>query len=330
MAKSPVPLTIAVAEYPHTKAVLSGRIPIDGVAPRFATVVPQIAAYRRMVRDVEFDVCELAPTTYIIARALGAPFVALPIFVSRAFHHGGLLVRPDAGIRSPRDLEGKKVGVRAYSVTTGVWTRGILIDEYGLDSAKVTWVVDDEEHVRELKLPPNVVQAPEGTSLVEMMAKGEISAGFSGNAGLGRAGKPTAGWDAKNIPPADYPDLFPDPKPLESAWFRKTRIYPMHGTIVVKESVLRDHPWVARSLCEAYGAAKEEWVAALRAGSADTASDRKYRGLTAIVGEDPLPFGIERNRATIEALESYAFKQRLIPRRMTVEELFVDPEKACT
>jgi 4,5-dihydroxyphthalate decarboxylase len=327
MAKSLVPLNIAVAEYPHTKAILSGSIPIEGVEPRFANVVPQIAAYRRMVRDVEFDVCELAPTTYIMARAYGAPFVALPIFVSRAFHHGGLLVRPDAGIKSPRDLEGKKVGVRAYSVTTGVWTRGILIDEYGLDSSKVTWVVDDEEHVRELKLPPNVIHAPETTSLVEMMAKGEISAGFSGNAGLGRAGKPTAGWDVKKIPPADYPDLFPDAKSLEAAWFKRTGIYPMHGTIVVKDSVLREHPWVARSLHDAYSAAKKEWLTALRTGSADAASDRKYRELTAIVGEDPLPFGIERNRATIEALEIYALKQGLLPRRMPIEELFVDPNR---
>jgi len=326
MASSPVSLNIAVAEYPHTKAILSGRIPIEGVNARFANVVPQIAAYRRMVRDVEFDVCELAPTTYIIARAYGAPFVALPIFVSRAFHHGGLLVRPDAGIKSPRDLEGKKVGVRAYSVTTGVWTRGILIDEYGLDSSKVTWVVDDEEHVRELQLPCNVIHAPETTSLVEMMANGEISAGFSGNAGLGRAGKPTAGWDAKKIPPTDYPDLFPDAKSLESAWFKKTGIYPMHGTIVVKDSVLREHPWVARSLHDAYSAAKKEWLAALRTGSADSASDKKYRELMPIVGDDPLPFGIESNRATIEALESYAYKQKLIPRRMPIEELFVDSE----
>ena len=333
MAKSPLPksllpLTLAVARYPHTEAILSGRIPIEGVEPTFANVVPQIAAYRRMVREVEFDVCELAPTTYIIARAHGAPFVALPIFVMRAFHHGGLLVRPDAGITSPRDLEGKKVGVRAYSVTTGVWTRGILIDDYGLDSSKVTWVVDDEEHVRELRLPPNVVHASEDTSLVEMMAKGEISAGFSGNAGLGRAGKPTAGWDAKKIPPADYPDLFPDAKSLESAWYKKTGIYPMHGTIVVKDSVLREHPWVARSLHDAYTAAKNEWLAELRAGTANAATDKKYRDLMPLVGDDPLPFGIASNRATIEALESYAFKQRLIPRRMSIDELFVDSEKA--
>jgi 4,5-dihydroxyphthalate decarboxylase len=327
MTKSLVPLTIAVAEYPHTTAIVSGRIPIEGVEPRFVKVVPQIAAYRRMVRGLEFDVCELAPTTYIIARAHGAPFVALPIFVARAFHHGGLLVRADAGITSPRDLEGKKVGVRAYSVTTGVWTRGILIDDYGLDSAKVTWVVDDEEHVRELRLPPNVVHAPEGTSLVEMMARGHIVAGFSGNAGLGRAGKPTAGWDAKQSPAADYPELFPDAKSLEAAWFRKTGIYPMHGTIVVKDSVLREHPWIAGSLYEAYSTAKAEWLTALQSGSANAATDKKYRELMAVVGDDPLPFGIGRNRAAIQALESYAFKQKLIPRRMSLDELFVDPKK---
>jgi len=237
-------------------------------------------------------------------------------------------VRPDAGIKSPRDLEGKKVGVRAYSVTTGVWTRGILIDDYGLDSSKVTWVVDDEEHVRELQLPPNVVHASENTSLVEMMAKGEIVAGFAGNAGLGRAGKPTAGWDAKKIPPADYPDLFPDAQSLESAWYKKTGIYPMHGTIVVKDSVLREHPWVARSLHDAYSKAKNEWLVGLRSGTADAPTDKKYRGLTSVVGDDPLPYGIANNRATIEALESYAFKQRLIPRRMSIDELFVDSEKA--
>src|SRR6202521_729263 len=162
--------------------------------PQSADVKPQIAAFRRMVRQVEFDVCELAPTTYIIARAYSAPFVALPIFVTRRFHHSGLLVRPDAGIATPKDLEGKKVGVRAYSVTTGVWTRGILIDEYGLDSSKVTWVVDDEEHVRELKLPSNVTHAAEGRSLASMMASGEIQAGFAANAGIGREGAPKAGW----------------------------------------------------------------------------------------------------------------------------------------
>src|SRR5215468_10343331 len=191
-------LKIAIATYGHTKDIKSG-------------------AARRMVRDVEFDVCEMAPTTYMIARALGAPFIALPIFLMRRFHHGGFVVRPDAGIKVPKDLEGNKVGVRAYSVTTGVWTRGIFVNEYGLDSAKVTWVVDDEEHVTTLKLPPNVVHAPPGKSLASMMASGELQAGFSGPAGVGRAGPPTSGWEKGGQTPAqNYPELIPDAAKAEA------------------------------------------------------------------------------------------------------------------
>src|SRR4051812_49720459 len=183
-------LKIAIGTYVHTKAIKDGSIPIEGVDADMVEVTPIIQAFRRMVRDLEFDICEMAPTTYMIARALGAPYIAMPIFVMRRFHHGGFIVRPDAGIRQPKDLEGKNVGVRAYSVTTGVWTRGIFTNEYDMDSSKVTWVVDDEEHVTSLKLPPNVVHAPEGKSLQSMMASGEIQAGFTGPAGVGRAGPP--------------------------------------------------------------------------------------------------------------------------------------------
>jgi 4,5-dihydroxyphthalate decarboxylase len=320
-----VHLKIAVAEYPHTAAIRNGSIPIEGVDAEIVTVEPQIGAFRRMVRQVEFDVCEIAPTTYIIARAYGAPFVALPIFVLRRFHHAGLLVRPDAGISKPKDLEGRKVGVRAYSVTTGVWTRGILIDEYGLDASKVTWVVDDEEHVPQLKLPPNVAHAAAGRSLAEMMADGELAAGFHGNAGVGRSGSPTGGWKTVD---ADYPDLFPNAAELEAAWYARTGIYPMHGTVVVKDAVLADHPWIAQSLFQAFTRAKEEWLARLEAGGATSASDKRYAALSKIVGRDPLPYGMAANIRTIEALEQTAFKQKLTPRRMPVESLFVDPERA--
>jgi 4,5-dihydroxyphthalate decarboxylase len=311
-----VRLKIAVAEYPHTSAIRNGSIPIERVDAEIVTVQPQIAAFRRMVRQVEFDVCELAPTTYIIARAFGAPFVALPIFVLRRFHHAGLLVRPDAGIQNPKDLEGRKVGVRAYSVTTGVWTRGILINEFGLDSSKVTWVVDDEEHVTQLKLPSNVIRAAEGRSLADMMASGELAAGFHGNAGVGRTGSPTGGWQTVE---GDYPDLFPNAAELEAEWYARTGIYPMHGTIVVKDSVLAEHPWVAKSLFDSFSQAKNEWLARLDTG--------KYSDLRKVVGPDPLPYGIDANIRTIQALEDTAFKQGLTPRRMSVDELFVDPEK---
>ena len=320
-----VKLDIAIASLPHTAALLNGEVPIEGVTANFIQVIPQIAAFRRMVRQVEFDVCEIAPTTYIIARAYGAPFIALPIFITRRFHHSGLLVRPDAGVKRPKDLEGRKVGVRAYSVTTGVWTRGILIDEYGLDSSKVTWVVDDEEHVTQLKLPPNVVHAPGGRSLADMMADGELAAGFDANAGIGRSGSPTGGWKQLE---ANYPELFPNVEELEAAWYKKTGIYPMHGTIVVKDEILKAHPWIAQSLYTAFSKAKALWLTKLRSGEANTASDKKYRQLLKIVGDDPLPFGMKQNLPTIQALEDTAFKQGLTPRRMPIGEIFIDPEKS--
>jgi 4,5-dihydroxyphthalate decarboxylase len=325
---TPIRLNIAIADYGHTRALKSGEVPIEGVEPNFIQVVPIIGAFRRMVRDVEFDVCEMAPTTYMIARALGAPFVALPIFIMRRFHHGGFVVRPDAGIKVPKDLEGKKVGVRAYSVTTGVWTRGIFINEYGLDSSKVTWVVDDEEHVTTLKLPPNVVHAPEGKSLASMMAAGELQAAFSGPAGIGRAGPPTGAWESGGQTSAQvYPELIPDAAKVEADWFRRTGIYPIHGLITVRTEVLWKHPWVARALYDAFVAAKKPYIAHLKGTQGDSADEKKYRGLMPLVG-DPLPYGLEDNLPSIEAMLTYGLQQKLIPKRMSLDEAFVDPEKA--
>lgn len=319
-----LPLTFAIGDQPHTAAVKAGEIGIDGVLGNFLSIHPQIAAFRRMVRDVEFDVCELAPTTYIIARAYGARFVALPIFALRKFHHSGLLVRPDSGITEPRQLEGKTVGVRAHSVTTAAWTRQAFIDDYGLDCSKVNWVVDDEEHVTQLKLPANVTHCAAGTSLNEMMAKGELQAGFGGNAGIGRIGNPTDGWKQVEV---DYPDLFPDPAPIEADFYRRTGVYPMHGTIVVKEQLLKDNPGLARAIYDAFDEAKQQWLSRLNSGEADTATDKRYRGLRPLVGADPMPYGMEANIKTIMALEKTAFDQGLTPRRMSIDELFVDPAK---
>jgi 4,5-dihydroxyphthalate decarboxylase len=318
-------LKIAVATYGHTAALKDGRVKIEGVDAEFVEVVPIIGAFRRMVRDLEFDVCEMAPTTYMIARALGAPFIALPVFLMRRFHHGGFVYRPDSGIRAPRDLEGKKVGVRAYSVTTGVWTRGIFVNEYGLDSSKVTWVVDDEEHVTSLKLPSNVVHAPQGKSLAGMMASGEISAGFTGPAGIGRAGPPTGAWEQGGQKAAEsYPELIADAARVEADWFKRTGIYPIHGSVVVKTELLDKHPRLARSLVDAFLAAKAVYMDRLRNEDGDSADDRKYRGLMPVVG-DPLPYGVEENTASIEAMLTYGLQQGLVPRRMPLDQVFVDP-----
>ena len=189
-----------------------------------------------------------------------------------------------------------------------MWTRGILIDEYGLDSSKVTWVVDDENYVTQLELPPNALDFTSSRlhSLADMMAAGELAAGFDANAGIGRSGSPTGGgW--KQVE-AKYPELFPNAEELEAAWYRKTGIYPMHGTIVVKDEILKAHPRIAQSLYDAFSRAKALWLAKLKSGEADTASDKKYRQLAKIVvGDDPLPFGMKQNLATIQALEDTAF-----------------------
>jgi 4,5-dihydroxyphthalate decarboxylase len=178
--------------------------------------------------------------------------------------------------------------------------------------------------VTQLQLPSNVVRTAPGRSLAEMMADGELAAGFHGNAGVGRSGSPTSGWKTVE---AHYPDLFPNAEALEADWYRRTGIYPMHGTIVVKDSILAAHPWVAQSLYQAFSRAKNEWLARLDAGPAQHASDKKYSKLREIVGADPLPYGMQANLKTIQALIDTAHKQQLTPRKMTVDELFVDPER---
>ena len=318
-------LKVAIADYGHTRALKSGGVPIDGVAADFIQVVPIIAAFRRMVRDLEFDICEMAPTTYMIARARGAPYIALPIFLMRRFHHGGFAVRPDANIKTPKDLAGKKVGVRAYSVTTGVWTRGIFVNEYGLDASKVTWVVDDEEHVTTLTLPINVVHAPPGQSLQSMMASGEIQAGFTGPAGVGRSGPPIANWDMNAPTGGDagvYPELIAEVEQVEADWYRRTGILPIHGLIVVKDEHLKIYPWLARALMDAFVAAKKPYLAQLRRGEGDKPEDVRYRKFLTLMN-DPLPYGMSANQASIEALVTYALQQELIPSRPRLNDVFV-------
>ena len=324
ISKQPLPLKIAIATYGHTAALKRGDVPIDGVQPDFVEIKPIIAAFRRMVRDVEFDVCEMAPATYMIAREAGAPFKALPVFIFRRFHHAGLVYRDDAGIREPRDLEGKRAGVRAYSVTTGIWTRGILTNDYGVDNSRITWVVDDEEHVSSLQLPPNVEQARDGKSLVDLMASGYLSAAFTDNAGIGRAGAPADGWQAGGrIKPPEYLEMFPDADRLEAEWYRKTGIYPVHGLITVKDEVLARHPWLGKALYDAFLASKNIYLRQLAAGESVSDKDEHYRAMGRIVG-DPLPYGIEANRPSIEAMMNYCHQQGLLKKRYAVDDMFID------
>ena len=324
MSKNDRPVTISLRTYGHTADIKNGNIAVDGAKLDFIEVVPQVAAFRRMIRDVEFEVCELAPTTYFIAKAIGhAPYKAIPVFFERRFHHGGFVVREDSGIETVRDLEGKRAGVRSYSGTTGVWTRGVYINEFGLDNDKVTWVVDDEEHVTQLKLPPNVEHAPP-KSLPQLMASGNIQAGFlsrsdkaanDGHAGLGRAGL--------SAETAQYRELVDNAFERGAEWYGRTGIYPMHSLLVIRDDVLAERPGLANALYEALSEGKRRYLSRLEDGTADAQIDSRYRKQQKVVG-DPLPYGLKANRPTLEALMGYAVQQKLIPRALPVEDLFVD------
>ena len=175
-----------------------------------------------------------------------------------------------------------------------------------------------------LKLPPNVVHAPEGKSLQSMMKAGEIQAGFSGPAGVGRAGPPISGWDKAGAAAADtYPELIADVEKVEADWFRNSGIYPIHGLIVVKDEHIKRHPWLARSLMNAFVTAKKPYLDQLKQGQGDSPEDKRYGNFLSLMS-DPLPYGIAANRPSIEALVTYSLQQKLIPSRPQLDQVFVD------
>lgn len=272
----------------------------------FEEVDPLIAAFRRMVRELAYDICEMSITTYVCARGFGTPFTALPIFIVRGFHHGAILCNVNAGIETPKDLEGKRVGVnRGYTVTTGVWARGVLQDEHGVDLDRVTWVLSGDEHVAQYRPPQNVVPMEPGKTLAQMLADGEIAAAIGVE--------------------VDHPDVKPlIAHPLVAGLdaLRTRGEYPINHLIVVKDEVLAAHPGLAREVFDAFAEAKRRYVARLRAGiEKPSATDALYRRVMDIAG-DPLPYGVEANRAAIETLIGHAVKQHIIPRRVSVEDLF--------
>jgi len=300
-------LTTAVATYPHTKGLKDGSVIVPGVALAHVEITPIVGAFRRMCRRLEFDVCEMAITTYLTARAYGKPFTALPVFVMRQFHHAPIVYNTRSGVTTPKDLEGKKVGVRAYTVTTGVWARGILATEYGVDLDKVTWVVNDEEHVEEYQkaYPPNVVYQP-GANFADMVAKGELAAAI----GVGAVECP------------DVKPLIPAAAEAEAAWYRRTGIYPVNHTVVVKDSRLQADPTLAPRLFAAFKQAKTAFLHRLATATDLSAEEQTLARRRRIVGDDPLPYGLARNRPATEALVEFAVAQKILPRPVAPEALF--------
>jgi len=300
-------LKTALATYGQTSPLKDGTVTPRTCRLDFQEVPRIIHAFRRMVRGLEFDVSEMAITTYICARAHGKRFTAIPVFPMRAFHHGAITYNVNAGVRTPKDLEGKRVGVnRGYTVTTGLWARSILQHEYGVDLGKVTWILSGDEHVAEYQPPRNVLPVEEGKSLEQMLASGEIAAAIS--------------------VPVDSPEvkpLIPDAEGAALRTLREQGLYPINHTVVVKNALLDAHPGLAEDLFAAFVEAKRRYVGRLDDGQIESPSksDEVFRTVMAITG-DPLPYGIEPNRRVLEAIVQYSVEQRIIPEPVPVDDLF--------
>ncbi|GAA3525545.1 ABC transporter substrate-binding protein [Amycolatopsis ultiminotia] len=316
-------LTVVLGEYAHGRALLNGDVEVAGHAVEPVEVSPVIGAYRRMIRDLEFDVCELAPTSYLMALQAGVALTAIPVFLNRRFHHADVQCGASSGIRFPGDLAGKRIGVRAYTVTTGVWVRGILHDEYGVDLDTVKWVVDDEDHI-EGRAPANVERVTDGRSLGALLRAGELDAALSGNAGTGRAGAPRAGWSAAEQPSGDegpYP-LFPDHEVLAADWYLRTGIYPLHSVIAIRRELVERDPGLPGALYAAFAESKRRQVEADPEWSALPRLGRQARGL----GTDPIPYGLGANDRSVRALVRFSREQGLLDADFPAEprQLFAD------
>jgi 4,5-dihydroxyphthalate decarboxylase len=291
----------------NNRALKDGTVKPRSFAFQFEEVDPLIAAFRRMVRGNEFDICEMAITTYICAKEHGKPMTAVPVFLVRAFHHGAILVNTRAGIRTPNDLEGKKVGVnRGYTVTTGVWARSILQDEYGVDLSKITWVLSGDEHVAEYRAPANVVPIEKSKSIGDMLSSGELAAAIGVEV---------------NAP--DVKPLIPNALEAGLAALRQRGHYPINHTVVIKDALIAAHPDLVADVFDAFARAKRRYVEDLKAGRVEkpTEADAVHRRVIEITG-DPLPYGIAPNRKVLEELIRHALTQGIITKPVTAEELF--------
>jgi 4,5-dihydroxyphthalate decarboxylase len=300
-------LTTALGNYGLTKPLKDGTASPERFKPQYVEITEIVPAMRRMCRALEYDICEMAFTTYLCARAAGKPFTAIPVFVTRNFHHWAISINAKSGIKTPKDLEGRVVGVnRGYTVTTGLWARGMLQSEYGVELDRITFVPTDDEHVAEFVAPSNVDYARfRGRSLAELLVNGEIDAAI----GEIKVGSP------------DIKQLIPDARNAAFDYFRRTGVYPINHGLVVKNELLKQNPWLADDLLHAFSQAKAIYLKDLDGSISISSWDKAAADNAKAVG-DPFPFGIDANRKALEAMTQFAVDQRMVPRRFTVEELF--------
>jgi 4,5-dihydroxyphthalate decarboxylase len=287
-------LSAAFDDYPQTLALKRGEIKSPRVAFTFSDIKPANRFFKPMVRELKFDVSEMAIATYVQAKAYGKPLVLMPATMMGRFQHGTIL-RNAARPLTPAELAGKRIGVRSYSQTTAVWVRGILENDYGVDLGKVRWVTFEDGHVAEYHEPAGVERAGGDKNLLKMLREGELDAAIYGA-------------DLPNDPA--FTSLIPDAETAARTWYARHNVVPINHMVVLTEKLAKSDPQIV----------KEIYRLLLQAKSA--------AGLPKAGEIDFLPFGLEACRPALQTVIKYALQQRLIPRKIEVEDLFDDTTRA--
>ena len=314
-------LSIAMGDYDRTRALLDGSVQIDGVDPVFMTLSPEEMFFRAM-RSGDFDISELSFSSYLVKHSKGdCPYIAVPVFLSRAFRHTSIYVRKDR-IERPEDLKGKRIGLPEYQLTAHVWARALLQDDFGVRPSDVQWVRGGiespgrPEKIR-LQLPADVriEDAPAGTTISELLDRGEIDGFIAPRPPSAAAlANPNVGW------------LFDDPTAVAKDYFRRTGVFPIMHVCAVRKTLAQQHPWLPMALTKAFTQAKDAALEKLSDTSATKVTlpfvEEQLKAARETMGADFWSYGVAANRRTLETFVRHHHAQGLSARLVTVEELF--------
>ena len=316
---SKLKLSIAVGDYDRNRPLMDGAVQIDGVDPVFMALPPEEIFFRAF-RHQDFDICECSLSSFSVKTAAGeCPYVGVPAFVSRMFRHTSMYVRTDR-VKKPQDLKGRKVGVPEYQLTALVWARAILEDEFGVKPSDIHWIRGGIEHAGRpekisIKLPKGVRldNAPEGTTISELLAAGEID-GFMAPRPPTTMGRPNVGW------------LFRDPVAAAKDYFKRTGIFPIMHLIGVRRELADQHPWLPAAVLKAFEQSKALSLAHRADPSATKVTlpfvEERMQEARELMGEDFWAYGLEPNRKALETFLRHHHAQGLSSRLLKPEELF--------
>lgn len=314
-------LSVAMGDYDRTRALVDGRVQIDGVDPVYMLLSPEEMFFRAM-RSRDFDITELSFSSYLVKHSRGeCPYIAVPVFLSRAFRHTSLYVRKDR-IRRPEDLKGRRIGLPEYQLTANVWARALLQDDHGVRPSDVTWVrggIDTPGRPEKIKLelPPDVKveAAPEGATISQLLDQGEID-GFMAPRPPSPAAlaNPNVGW------------LFDDPTAAAKDYYKRTGVFPIMHVAAIRKELAQAHPWLPGAVVKAFTQAKAAALELLADTSATKVTlpfvEEQLKAARETMGEDYWSYGVAPARKTLEAFVRHHHAQGLSPRQVPVEELF--------